>query len=155
MSDVRSERASLATILTLCNAADRMVMSLEASCGDLTDTARLRQIVGGIREEARALQGQVMHGVHTNPPLAVYLNPPMRIRMKRSPASGLGVPGITFAALMSHDVHEIRYTHIDDGKDYRHTFEGRAEMNAIVRRGKHDILITSGDESIPLWQDFK
>ena len=153
MTGVRSERASLATILTLCNAADRLIASMEMDGVGLHSTERLTQVIGGIRDEARALQSQVMQvpPLHVNPPLAVYLNPPLRLGPRRGRRPG---GRFDWVSLMSRHVHEIRYTHEEDSRDYKHTFDsGDVEMYAI-RRGDHlDVLLTGGSGQ-DLWQDF-
>lgn len=157
MSEIRSERVSLAAILTMCNALDRIVASVEASCGDvvtMNDMARLSMTISAIREEARALHQQVMHGTHTNPPLAVYLNPPRLSRTGRVQRWEAG--GFKWVGRLSKNLHEIRYTHQDDGKDYKHDFGSGAEMWAISRDGVQE----PGDRAILIiapggaWDDF-
>lgn len=55
-----------------------------------------------IREIARALRGQVTRGLHTNPALVVYGNPPRG------------------GELMSRRVYAVEYQHAADKQDYRH-----------------------------------
>ena len=115
----------------------------------------------GVEQILVALGSQVAAGVHTNPPLVIYGNPPLRARAKdmakfRSGMAELGGAGrFHFVGQIGRDVHEIRYTHVDDGQDYKHGFTGDdAEMFAIVRGDRHrDVLVTSRSGKA-LWGEF-
>jgi hypothetical protein len=93
------------------------------------------------------LREQVRHGYHKNGTLAV-VNPPIPGGKRRAKfEAGMA------RSLMSEDVHEIRYTHADDGRDYYHPFEGDVEMWAVLRNGRHEILLTHAAGQ-PLWEEF-
>jgi hypothetical protein len=51
------------------------------------------------------------------------------------------------------DVHDIRYTHSSDGKSYEHHFGGEAEVWAVQRNNKRELLI-SHVRGLPLWEEF-
>lgn len=51
------------------------------------------------------------------------------------------------------DVHDIRYKHAKDSKNYEHEFGKGVEVYAVERNGKRDLLLTH-KEGLPLWDDF-
>jgi hypothetical protein len=83
----------------------------------------------------RRLKNQVKEGYHRNPSESrVY-----------SPLKIVGVFGT--------EVHEILYRH-KNGGNYEHKFKGdNAQLIAIERQGKRDLLITS-ERGVPLWDEF-
>lgn len=151
VSGERSEIASLAAIRTQVRAALRYLDAIEERYPDAHTTRNLhsaRLALGHIEEESGALLAQVHSGIHRNPPLVVFSNPAW--------GSSLRSGRFEWVHLMSRDLHLIRYTHADDGKDYQHDFEN-AEMYAVRRVGVDDpadraILIVSEDGA---WKDFK
>lgn len=81
------------------------------------------------------LRNQVSAGYHRNPGSNVY-----------APMKMFGV--------ISNDVRSVAYRHAKDSKLYKHDFErNSAEAIAMIRHGKHDLLITSPD-GLPLWDEF-
>lgn len=152
MPTTRSERASLAHILTMVRHIQRALTGLDAVSGITHQQryllANIASAAQAIEDEARGLHTQVARGVHTNPPLVVYGNPPLR----GGRAQGSGGP-FRFARQLSDDVHGVRYTHLDDGKDYKHDFERHSvSMYGIERAGRRDVLLTHLDGK-PLWED--
>lgn len=93
---------------------------------------------------AERLEHQAEQGYHRNPGLMIYGNPPLRVR---------NVAAGRIIGQIAQDVHEIRYQHADDGKAYRHPFEGGVLMFAVERGGQRDLHITHSDGK-PLWEDF-
>lgn len=90
-----------------------------------------RNMVVEAMEILKSLRNQVSRGYHANP---------------YTPFKIVGVLGT--------DVHSIAYKHAEDGKLYQHDFQRRsAEVLAVERHGKRDLLITS-PEGIPLWDEF-
>ena len=154
----RSERASLAAILTMVNAARRRLRDMEATAP--YGTTAVSEALDTIEEEARGLMQQVVRGVHVNPhrnPPLLIVNPPLSLGRSRRGSSvahlgGLG--GLGWVERMSEEVHDIRYTHAEDGKDYKHDFEAGVEMWAVTRQGKREIHLTQFSGR-PLWADFK
>ena len=135
----RSETDALRGIITYAQEAQRRP--------DQTAQA-LRSIIRIANDLIRQIEG----GVHINPPLVVFGNPPLGVGRRFGPQQE---GRFRFFGQMSRNVHEVRYTHAADGKDYKHVFEsGSAEMFAVLRAGKHDVLLTGGDGQ-PLWEDFK
>lgn len=51
------------------------------------------------------------------------------------------------------DVHDIRYTHATEGKNYKHDFGGDVEVYAVERNGKRDLLLHHVN-GLPLWDEF-
>lgn len=110
-----------------------------------------RQMLASVIARLEALKNQVSAGYHRNPALMVHLNPGIRAP---HPMGTMGrFEAGKAVGLMSKDVHEIRYTHADDGKAYKHVFETPTEMWAILRAGHHDILISHANGD-PVWRDF-
>lgn len=89
----------------------------------------VNDVVVGLRQ----LQKQVERGYHRNP--------------KHKFLAGHAVER------MSGNVHELRYTHDEDGDNYKHDFRGDVEMWAVRRGDRRDILLTH-KRGQPLWEDF-
>ena len=88
------------------------------------------------REILTRLRRQVAEGYHANPSSS-RLYEPFKI---------IGVIG--------RDVHSIAYVHATEHKPYKHDFKkGSAEIVAIERHGKRELLVTSPD-GVPLWDEF-
>lgn len=154
MTELRSERASLAAALTLVNAARRAfeVVTEPDAGNDVRQVTRTGLLaLHDLETELRALTDQVQRGVHTNPPLVVFGNPPIRVS-RRDRGGG----DFRWVGRMSRNVHEIRYQHAEDGAPYKHTFEPNdVEMYAVERGISRvpNILLTSASGK-PLWEDF-
>lgn len=87
--------------------------------------------IRNIIRDLTQLHAQVSAGYHHNP----YT--PFRV---------IGVIG--------EDVHSVAYKHAKDGKLYKHDFRsGSAQVIAVERHGKKDLLIT-GIDGVPLWDEF-
>lgn len=102
-------------------------------------TSAIHDITNGDYRDAietlKALREQAQRGYHANPSTSRTFTP-FRI---------VGVIGT--------DVHFIAYTH-KDGKAYRHDFKGgNAEVLAVERHGKRELLITS-PSGADLWDEF-
>lgn len=87
-----------------------------------------------------------------NPPLTVFApNPPMRLYGRTREGMALTIRRV---GDISHNVHSIRYTHQQDGKDYQHDFN-LEEVSAIAVRlgshGKHAVLLVSEQD---IWDDY-
>lgn len=87
-----------------------------------------------------------------NPPLTVFApNPPMRLYGRTREGMALTIRRV---GDISHNVHSIRYTHRQDGKDYQHDFN-LEEVSAIAVRlgshGKHAVLLVSEQD---IWDDY-
>lgn len=80
------------------------------------------------------LRTQVSAGYHRNP-------------------RGLQFQAGTVIGKIGTDVHDVRYTHESDGKSYEHQFGGEAEVWAVQRNNKRELLITHV-RGLPLWEDF-
>lgn len=81
---------------------------------------------------ARDMQAQLARGVHANPPLIIYGNPPKG------------------AELMSRRVYAIEYQHAGDRQDYRHDCARGVSMFA---QGDGTIILQRPDRR-PLSQEF-
>ena len=159
MSDTLSERAVLADIATKAATINRLMRRFEDvnEAGPLSRIDRspleiIERTAHEIRNLARELAMQVAEGVHTNPPLVIYGNPPMRT--KRAPRGVGGFAEVEMVETMSEDVHEIRYTHVQDGKDYVHKFDPGAMMTAgMIARRK--VVVIGRLDNKPVWKDFR
>lgn len=83
---------------------------------------------------AATMLAQLDRGVHANPPIVTYFNPPRG------------------GELMSRRVYAVEYKHAGDGQDYRHDFKGGVEMYA-ARGGPGSILLWRPDGK-PLSREF-
>lgn len=96
-----------------------------------TDQYRIQRAMEKLRDLAR----QVQAGYHRNPSES-RLHVPFRI-----------------VDVLGRAVHEIAYKH-KNGKLYKHDFDGSdAQVLAVIRNGKRELLISSTDGS-PLWDEF-
>lgn len=87
----------------------------------------LRNVVADLTQ----LHRQVSQGYHRNP----YT--PFRV-----------------VGLMGDDVHSVAYHHAKERGLFKHDFQrGSAQLYAVDRHGKRDLLITSV-EGVPLWDEF-
>jgi hypothetical protein len=104
-------------------------------------TAAIQYVTHGDYRDAidvlKALRRQVAKGFHANPP----------------PFEGKRFNAGIAVGKIGDDVHEVRYRHTKDGRDYKHEFNGDAEVYAIQRGNRRDLLITHRDGS-PLWDEF-
>jgi len=99
----------------------------------------LKEAIGLLED----LQAQVASGVHRNPALVVYGNPPKG-----------GEFLIRFQRQMANDVHELWYEHVQDGAPYKHAFDGQVQMWGVTRGEQRDVLLTH-QRGLPLWKDFR
>lgn len=94
-----------------------------------------RKMVAEAMAILKALHIQVSQGYHRNPSES-RLHVPFRI-----------------VDVLGKAVHEIAYKH-KNGKLYKHDFDGSdAQVLAVIRNGKRELLISSVDGS-PLWDEF-
>jgi len=145
MADAKSESAVLNEIQAF---AAEIIAHSEAR-------GPVRHAASRIAFLALDLLRQVEQGIHRNPPLVLYGNPPLRAR--RDPHSlGRGDPVDAIRQqVMSVNVHELRYTHRDDEQDYRHQFEDAVVMWATVSKvGREHTLYLQGRRGQSLWEDF-
>lgn len=121
-----------------------------------SETAELNRAIAAVvaGETATAvrllkrLRDQSASGMHRNPPLIVFGNPPLKVG-----AHPVRFEGGKVVGQLSAEAHAILYRHIEDGKPYRHDFETPVDIFAIERAGHRDILLTSPDGE-PIWGDF-
>lgn len=88
------------------------------------------------------------HGSYRRNPYLYVYNPPLRGR-------GLEVGGkatlhIRIVGLIAVELHDIRYTHAEDGKPYEHTFETKTRAWAGVEDGKN-VVVLRGEGNA--WED--
>ena len=71
-----------------------------------------------------------------------------------NPSSSRMYEPFKIIGVIGTDVHHIAYKHVNDGKLYKHDFKrGSAEVIAVERHGKRELLVTSPD-GVPLWEEF-
>jgi hypothetical protein len=71
------------------------------------------QVASRLDNLARKMIAQLGSGIHTNPPLIIYGNPPKD------------------GELMSRRVYAVEYRHAGDGEDYRHDCAAGVSMYAL------------------------
>lgn len=95
-----------------------------------------QRVLRRIRDAVDALHDQVKEGYHRNPSSS-RLYEPFKIN-----------------GVIAKDVHQIKYQHAQNKDFFQHKFErGSAEILAVTRHGKRELLITSPD-GVPLWDEF-
>ena len=94
----------------------------------------VRKACAEVAADLKGLRSQVAAGYHRNP--------------RRGLCSAGDIVG-----KIGDDVHGVQYTHADDGEDYEHLFNGEAEVWAVRRNGKRELLV-SHRRGLPLWDDF-
>lgn len=107
------------------------LLHVDTSRLDKDSVNRINKAIGEIKQ----LECQVSRGYHRNP----------NSREKFLAGRVVGKIG--------KDVHDIRYTHNLDGLNYKHAFEGDAQVYAVERNGRRDLLITHRS-GLPLWDEF-
>lgn len=160
VGELRSERASLATILTMVHTARRWLRSLDdTSLGNETAVVKISEALAVIEDEARALMTQVQAGHHHNPALAVVGNPPMRPARLRYDSRPIGPVQVRLIGAIASDVHQIKYRHAEDSAPYVHDFEhpgtiawAAERLDAGQHTGERVILLANYD--YPLWEDI-
>ncbi|HEX3698904.1 MAG TPA: hypothetical protein VH374_26275 [Polyangia bacterium] len=95
---------------------------------------------GALRQEllgtADTMLAQLRQGIHENPPLLIWPNPPSRTD-----------------EVLSTKVLAIEYVHAEDGQRYRHKFSAGDSLVTMDRRGVKYLAIIRADGR-PLWKDF-
>jgi len=124
-----SESASLEELESELGEARRLMYKLPVT----TDWGHITKALDRARGIVELLRGQVARGLHTNPPLVIYANPPRG------------------GELMSRRVYAVEYKHADDGEDYRHDCSRGVAMFAVPGGG---ILLQRPDRK-PLSKDFE
>ncbi len=85
-----------------------------------------------------------------NPGLVVYGNPPRQLEIAEREIAG----PFSLGGVISKRVEELAYTHLKDGKAYKHDFEEETWMAGVIsKRGRRDVILFSPTGE-PLWQDF-
>lgn len=141
----RSESATLGIVLYKLNEVhDALEGELRSTGERLRAIHTLQQAVHLLREMER----QVQKGIHVNPPLVIYGNPPRQPYRERSGEMSGGV-----GQVMSEDVHAVYYKHVNGGL-FVHEFEGPVAMLAQrTSFGRHDVHLYHLDGK-PLWNVF-
>ncbi len=112
----------------------QLVKALEL-VDEIAGSQRNQEVREGLRRILSQLHGQVASGYHRNPSSSRTYEP------------------FKIVGVIGTDVHTIAYRHVN-GKPFKHDFQkGSAEVVAIERHGKRELLITSPD-GVPLWNEF-
>lgn len=135
-----SESQSLENALRLIAYAERQV---EAGGG----VREMKPFLEEAKDILRVLKHNATKGVHRNPPLTIFANPPRRSR-REGQEIALSVVG-----QIADYLHDIRYTHIEDGKHYEHIFEtGKTKALAVEGQGiRRSVLLTGPDD---IWDNY-
>lgn len=109
----------------------------------LSEAAELQKIYDILNEVPNAT------GIRRAMALIIRLQSQVSAGYHRNPYTPFRVVGVLGKA-----VHTIAYKHAKDHKLYKHDFNGEnAEVLAVERHGKRELLITSPD-GLPLWDEF-
>lgn len=141
----RSERLSLAAVLTLVNQARRVIESEKVS---LPGTAhhRLDAALDGIETEARALLAQVMTGHHTNPALVLYGNPGGAVHGEIGATIGVTLEGVIGF------VEQLKYERIRKPEGYYfHDFGTGAALWLGHLADGQKVVVIANVNGRPLW----
>lgn len=150
-----SESRGLENALRLIAYAERqMEHHTQKSVGEA------KVFLGEAKDILRSLKRNAVRGIHHNPPLTVFMNPPgrdsgERFHVRRHQYHGGVAPGLSLREVgqIAASVHLIRYTHVDDGKDYEHIFENE-EVLAVAcedRSKARSVLLTG---PLDIWDDY-
>lgn len=85
-----------------------------------------------------------------NPYLYVY-NPPLKGRGLE--VGGNAVLHIKVVGLIAAEVHDIRYTHAEDGNPYEHVFETKVRAFAGVDDTGKKVVVLRGDNGNHVWEE--
>lgn len=115
-------------------------------------TGNARYHIDDVLQILVRLQHNAGHGLHRNPPLTIFANPP-KIKKRYEPYRD-GKQAITVErnGQIGEGVHLIRYTHADDGVDYEHVFETEDVQAIAVTFGGRRAVLLVGSEDI--WDDY-
>lgn len=108
--------------------------------------------------ESRALSAAIQHITNGEPGEAIALLRMLREQASRglhkNPSESRMYTPFKIVGVIGTDVHFVAYQHADDGENYKHDFKGgNAEVLAVIRHGKKELLITSPTGK-PLWEEF-
>ena len=95
-------------------------------------------------ELAGTMLAQLKHGIHKNPALAIWGNPPNRdhwlvLKLDRK---------------LSSEVHAIRYNHRTDHKNYQHDFDPGVDMVTAVTEDGQRVIVILARDGREIWEDF-
>lgn len=109
------------------------------------------------RSEGRELTAAIQHIVHGDYRMAIDVLKRLREQVQagyhRNPSSSRLYQPFRIVGPIAEDVYDIRYRHHKNGKNYEHEFNGSANILAVERHGKREMLIVSSD-GLPLWDEF-
>jgi hypothetical protein len=140
------ERGELSESLALEN-----VLTYLATRHHVATDRQERADIAQMASQLQQLGRQIKKGLHTNPPLLLIGNPPLKLD-RRIPRGGAedGRP-LQFDGDIGRRVVELRYEHVENRKLYRHVFEYPAQLYAVTREGRRALFIGSRHH---LWNDF-
>lgn len=117
------------------------VVKLAKSIARSENATQRSLLATDIERIADRMLDQLQNGMHENPGLVVWGNPPEKFAGR-------------IDALQTRRLYEVRYKHAEDGKDYRHEFKAAAQLFTVkLDDGMRALLVVSKDGK-PLWDDF-
>lgn len=142
---VRSERTEW---MKVRNHARRILERVDRERQKYDPGGDVQYAAAQIMAIADAMLEQVERGVHHNPPLVVFGNPPHgRGTTQHNLRVGL-------VDVMSHDIHSVAYTHVEDGKDYKHDFEHPTDLIAAEQSDGRRVLVIRSPSGRDVWDIF-
>ena len=129
-----SESKSLSNVL-------RLVHYVEGEIKKGHDYRSVEPFLEEIKETLEQFRWMASRGIHHNPPLTVFaVNPPESMRLR-------------VVGKIGKNVHDIRYTHAENGEDFEHIFEtGKTKALAVEGQGiRRSVLLTGPDD---IWDHY-
>jgi len=126
----RSERAAWSEVRDLVK---RILQLTRDAAPHSSSVTKAREAAFELSNLAGSMLDQLGRGIHANPPIVIYGNPPKG------------------GELMSRGKYGVEYKHADDGEDYRHDCSAGVSMYAVPGGG---ILLQRPDRR-PLSREFE
>ena len=105
----------------------------------------IRYEASAIERWASEMLAQLDRGIHRNPPLVLFTNPPRTVgRPQRVQVMGC----------LSHDIHSVAYTHCEDGQSYKHDFEQPTDLLAAETEDGKRVLVIRNPHGLAVWGDY-
>lgn len=108
-----------------------------------------------IQATAAEMLGQLGAGVHVNPPLVIFGNPKRGKPVDGAGTKARGTRTVELEGQMSKDVHEVFYTHLENGDDFHHPFAGDVNLFAGFDERRAHVLLVTHQHGKPLWEHVR
>lgn len=141
----RSEYTAWHTVANLTRRLSAMLRDVVNGEADPLRIENARDAVANLNTLAYDMLAQLDRGIHRNPPLVLFTNPPRTVgRPQRVQVMGC----------LSHDIHSVAYTHCEDGQSYKHDFEQPTDLLAAETEDGKRVLVIRNPHGLAVWGDY-